>query len=105
MKLKILERFVIQQILPEKGSLSEQLIVKDIRDKVGLKKAELDEVEFREEKGLNVWNAEKDTGKDVEFTKAEAQLLKDTVQKLDEKKEITAQMVDTCLKIKELDVA
>jgi len=102
MELKLLERFALTQLLPEKGTMTEQLTAKDIRAKILVTKLDLEAVEFVEEGGFQKWNAEKDTPKEIEFSDAEKRLLKAAVKKLDDDKAITPQILEICVKIEGL---
>jgi len=97
--LSVADRLLIPRLFPQKDSLSNQILVKDIQDKVKLTQEDLKSYEIKEKDGVVMWNKEKDDSKVVELTKMELQLLKDQIKVLDEKKEITQNLVELCLKL------
>lgn len=102
MKLDIKKRLAIQRILPQKGSLTDQIICKDIQKRIAITAEEIKKVELVADQASMRWNAEKDKPIDIEFTGAEINQLKDAVKALDSSKEITTDLVDLCVEIKEL---
>jgi hypothetical protein len=98
--LTVKERLLISQIYPEKSSLTEQTIVRDISRKLEITQEEQTEIEFKTMPQGFTWNQEKEHVKAVEFTDAEINLLKDRVNALDKEQKITQQILELCLKIK-----
>jgi ribosomal protein L18E len=98
--LTVKERLLISQIYPEKSSLTEQTIVRDVSRKLELSQDEQKEIEFKTIPQGFTWNQEKEQVKVVEFTDAELNLLKDRVNALDKEQKITQQILELCLKIK-----
>ncbi len=102
MKLTVKERILLPRLLPAKGSITNQTLVRDIANKVSFSKKEKTKYDLKSEKGVLTWNTNK--AKDIDFTFTEIQLIKEAVKKLDDKKEITPNILDLCLKIKEYEV-
>jgi hypothetical protein len=98
--LTVKERLLISQIYPEKSSLTEQTIVRDVSRKLEISQEEQTEIEFKTMPQGFTWNQEKEQVKVVEFTDAELNLLKDRVNALDKEQKITQQILELCLKIK-----
>jgi len=90
-KLKVLERIHVGQLLPEKGGLGTMLTKKSIVDKVILTEKDLKAVEWEDlANGQATWNTEKDTGRLIGFTGLETELIVCQLRKLNEDKELTA---------------
>jgi len=98
--LTVKERLLISQIYPEKSSLTDQTIVRDIMRKLEITQDEQTEIEFKTMPQGFTWNQEKEQVKAVEFTDAEINLLKNQVNNLDKEQKVTQQLVELCLKIK-----
>ena len=100
MKLTIKERLNFGALYPEKGNIVEQKLVRDIAEKIDISQKEMKEIGLRSlENGVLQWNDKKAKTRKVEFTEMEMDLLKKQVKELDEKKEITANILSICLLI------
>jgi len=89
-KLKVLDRIHVGQLMPEKGGLATMLTKKSITDKVTLTEKDLKAVEWDDlPNGQATWNSEKDTGRIMGFTGLETELIVRQLRELDEKKELT----------------
>ena len=100
MKLSIKDRLLFASLYPQKGNLVEQILTKDINEKVSLKQKEVVDIGLKEKEGQITWSDKKDVVKEVDFTDAELDFLKSQVERLDEAKEITREITDLCIKIK-----
>lgn len=99
-KLSLKERLVISELLPQQGSITEQITARAIIKKVEITSDEVDKWEIRDiERGV-VWNAAKAEDLEYELNKTELQLLKSGVEKLDKEKKITQGNLDLCQKVK-----
>ena len=98
--LTVKERLLISQIYPEKSSITDQTIVRDIMRKLEITQEEQTEIEFKTTPQGFTWNQEKEKVSAVEFTDAELNLLKNQVNNLDKEQKVTQQLVELCLKIK-----
>lgn len=99
MKLSIKERLNFGAILPQKGNIVEQKLARDIGEKIEISQKEMKEIGLKAVGDTVQWNEKKAKDKNVEFTEMELDLLKKQVKELDEKKEITANILSLCLKI------
>lgn len=100
MKLSVKDRILFPSLYPQKGSLVEQLLIKDIDSKVSLKQKEITEIKLRDENGKITWEDKKAKVLDVSFTAPEVDFLKSQVDRLDSAKEITRDIIDLCTLIK-----
>jgi hypothetical protein len=101
MKLSIKHRISTSSLLPQTGGILEQMTSRDILKKVEILAEEAKEVNLRPEGEMIIWDQDKDSGKEVEFSPTEIIFLKDQVEKLDKEKKITPDILDICLLIKE----
>ena len=73
-KLKILERIHLGQLMPEKGGLATMLTKKSLTDKVMITEKDTKAVEWQDlDNGSATWNEEKDTGRIMSFTGLETE--------------------------------
>jgi hypothetical protein len=99
------ERLTIEALLPKQSDLKGQLLAADIRGKVKVSSKELEDAKVMiVPQGGMRWDdaLTKDMGRVIELTAAELQLLKDSVDEKDRKREISSDIVDLCVKIKGL---
>jgi len=101
MKLGIKERLVFNQLYPRQSNLRDQIMVRDISKKVELTQDELKGLNVRPEGNSIRWDPGKGKPKEVEFSDAELDFLRSRVDELDKQKQMTTDLVDTCLKIKD----
>lgn len=76
MKLHIIDRFNITQLLPETGNFMEYAIKRSIIGKVGITKEDQEKYEIKQDDKTNniVWNAEKDVSEPLEVTFTQEEL-------------------------------
>jgi hypothetical protein len=86
-------------LYPQKGNMIEQTLVRDINEKVRLTQDEMKMAGFKADGNAFRWEEDKVKAKEVEFTEAELNLLKEQVKRKDEKKEITQELLPLCQKI------
>jgi len=105
MKLTFKDRVSISVLYPKSGSLVDQVMVKDISSKTDITQEEIKEVGMKSfmENGVpkTRWDNEKAKDKEVNFTEAELEFLRNQVEAKDKKKEITRDIIDLCLKLKD----
>lgn len=110
--LSIRDRIVLPNLLPQQEGLLAMKISKEIRKKVELSVKELTAVKWTEMKdpggnptGRAMWSdslAEKLGYKKVHFSKAEIDMLKQQVKKLDSEKRVSPEMLDLAILIDEI---
>jgi len=100
MKLNILSRLNIARLFPRESGILQQMLVKSIAKKVEFSKEEIERIKLRQEGENIVWEPKNDFEKDIDFTDAEVQLLRDMVDLIDREKRITQDMLDICLLIR-----
>lgn len=97
--LSVRDRLVMSELYPKKSNLVDQVLVKDITNKIQFTQEEMKEIDFKATANGYTWN-DKAPEKEFEFTEAELDLLKKQIEEKDEQKEITLQLTDLCLKLK-----
>jgi len=97
MKLTIKDRIVINALYPQQTNLIEQILVRDIKNKVDIKQDELEKYKIIVQDGALTWQGKDEF--DIDFTDKELELLKKQINILDKKNQITQDIVDLCLKI------
>ena len=100
MKLTVKERLVLGKLYPQKASLTEQIIVREISNKVKLTSKDYDDFDIKENGNQYFWNKKQDTNREINFNDAEINLLKELVEQKSNAKEISQDMLDLCIKIK-----
>ncbi len=107
-KLTTIDKLMVIQLMPQSESILVQTIAREIIDKVKVTQKEQDVIELKPTAdGKNiVWNIKKvaKTVRDIEFTDAEILMLQEQVNKFDKAKKIGLSMLDTCLKIRKVEI-
>ena len=106
MKLSIKARLMIFNVIcPREADILTQMTIKSIRVKVFISEEEAKCINMRPSENGVIWNNNVEKSLDVDFTKPELQVLKDSVVELDRNKKVTADLLDTCLKIRNEDIS
>ena len=100
MKLTLKERLSLPRLYPQKGSLLSQVTIRDINEKIKIGKDEIKKVGLKSDKGSLTWDGKKAKEINIDFTEVEVNFLKDQVERLDKEKNITSNILDLCLKLK-----
>jgi len=92
MKINVLDRISLLNILPQKGGMKTIILKEDIEKKIKVKQEELKKIDFVEVDGKSEFNIEKAEKLkiDLEFTNAELDLIKDALDKIDKQEEFTS---------------
>lgn len=81
-KLKILERILLPGILPEKASFEIGIAINDIRKKLAITQDEATRAKLTTlPSGGMQWDAAKDRGIEIEFTDAETEIIRGSLEK------------------------
>ena len=102
LKLRMIDRLAIRKLFPQESNLVTQVLARDIDGKITVTQKEIDEIELRQEGTAMVWKGEKDKGKFIDFTDAEVEFLKKQIDEIDKKNKISSDMVNVCLKIRDI---
>ena len=96
MKLDILQRILIFNILPNEGTLLTMKTLRALKEKIVFSEEEVKEFELRLEDSRYFWNDSKNIGKDFEITEGETQLIVDGLKDLDKQGKITENYLSLC---------
>jgi len=109
MKLSGLDRINIPIILQKssiEGNETEIVAIRELKkeiiEMVSVPIEEFDEYGISQRNGLLFWNDKIRTEKDFDLKKSYTELLKQCRETLDNKRLVTEQLLDTCLKIKKM---
>lgn len=101
MLLNLKRSALLLQILPQTGSIAEQILCKEVKEKVGAFFEELKEKTGLKmnDNGVGTFDASKDEEKEFDFSESEKHVLKRGVNQLDEKGLVTVDILDLCQEI------
>ena len=102
LKLSVLDRLLLPQLLPQQGGKYEMKIANSIATKVDLTKQELLDFELKDNNGRIFWNPEKAVDVDFEFPAIEVEMLKTASKQADENRTISPQNLALIEKIDNL---
>ena len=97
LKLSILDRLMLTQLLPQHGGKIEMMLVDSIATKTCFSADEISEFGMTDDNGNVSWTNNRD--KDFEFTTEQVEVLKNAAKKADEDKNITRQNLSLIEKI------
>lgn len=101
-KMGVLERLVVQKVLPEEGNLTDMEIVNDIREKVKLTEKETKDFGIQQQGDSLTWDNAKIKDVVISFSKAEIRVLKDGAKRASDASKVTADMVGLCRKLRDI---
>ncbi len=94
MKLSILERLVLGNILPQKGNYTTLIAVKEIKDKIVLTLEEIEKYKIAADEQQTRWSKEGENYEiDVEFGKTLSVIINEALQKKNNGNELTQEMI------------
>lgn len=96
------ERLLLPKIFPQRATLEEQLIVRDIIIRFAVTEEEKKELNFRRTPQGWIWDTDKEKCMDSGFTNKEVNFLLAQLKRLDTERAVTQDLVELCLKIKML---
>lgn len=101
MKFSIKDRLNFPTLYPQTGNILTQILVKSISEKVTLTPEEIEEIDLKSDGQLLRWDETKAQEKEIEFTEAEINLLRERVSEMDNNKQINQDILPLCLLIKQ----
>ena len=93
MKLNLLERFTILQILPAEGNFSTLKINRDLQESLAPTEKEFKDFEIVQEDERTRWNQKGMIEKEIEIGEKATDMIVKSLKKLDEDKKLTAQHI------------
>jgi len=91
MKLSVLERLLIQNLLPEKGSFTNLKLVRVAREVLSFDDAENKVLEFKQDGEQLLWAPDVIGDREIELGEIITEMIKKELKSLDEKEELTPQ--------------
>lgn len=95
--LDVLGRIMALTVLPKETNLVLWKIINGLKAKLSFTEDEIKEYELTFEGVSTKWNRATDKGKEIEFTEAEENLIKEGLGNLDKEKKITEQHIPLCI--------
>lgn len=93
MRLFVLERLMLLDILPTQGSFTTLRIVRDLQSELSFSEEEHERLELHEEDGKVFWRMERDEGKEVSIGETAHEIIVQRLRELDEKGKLKAQQL------------
>lgn len=104
LKLSVLDRVLFGNIMPERATILDQIIIKDLLEKVQFSESEKDKLKVKPRpngKGLT-WEVDVVKDKVFMFTNPEIDYLQKQIKRLDSKAEVTQDNLELCQKIQKV---
>lgn len=96
-KINLIDRITIQSIMPEKGNLKQLIIRKDIKKKVQITQKEIEDFEIRFDETRMMLNQKGlESEFEIEFSDLESKEIKSILSELNNKGELTEQLLNLC---------
>jgi len=83
MKLDVLNRLVLLNVLPKEGNIMTLKIVRKLREELSFSEEEHKELDFQESNGKLVWNTVINDDKEIEIGEKASDIIVETLKKLD----------------------
>ena len=98
MKLTIYERFILEEILPDHGTMLQIITMQSIRNKTKITVKDIAKYSIKDNtKTGNIdWDRSIDNGEEFDLDPAEIEFLKNRYKELDERGEITVRILSLC---------
>lgn len=93
MKLSVLERLLINGLLPEKGSFTNLKLIRIAREALSFTEEEHKLLGFREENELTHWNDGVVPEKEIKLGEVVTEMIKKKLKELDEKEDLLPQQL------------
>ena len=89
MKLNVIERLTILQILPRETDFSALKLIRDLNDKVGLSADDFKKFDVKTDNGQVKWNKEGIKEVEIELKEKECDILVEALKGLDKQKKLS----------------
>jgi len=101
LKLDVLDRLMLPQLLPQSGGKIEMLMVETIVKKIDFTADEISEFGLNDANGMVKWTSSRDV--DFEFTQEQVEMMKKSARKADEEGKVTRHNLPVIEKIESLN--
>jgi len=92
MKLNVLERLMLLQILPKEGNFSTLKIIRGLVSSLGLSEADYKEFDVKQQETQIVWNEKGNEDREIEIGEKATDIIIEALKKLDEEKKLNEQL-------------
>jgi len=93
MEFTVLERIVLQVILPEKGNYLTYKVIENLRNDLAFSEKELKDYELKVGETGTTWNSKKEKPKEVEVGDVGLSIIKEALTKLDKEGELNKENI------------
>ena len=91
MELSVFERLTLLNVLPAQGDITTIRIVRQLREDLSFSEDEHEQLNFKAEDDVTMWNPEADVVKDVEFGEKAREVVVKAFEKLGDNEAFTEQ--------------
>lgn len=96
-ELSVMDRMVLLNILPERGNLTTIRIVRELREELSFSESEHETMNLRQlDDGRVMWDEGKVPDKGLDIGPQAANVIRDTLEKLDKDDDLTADHLGLC---------
>jgi len=89
MKLSVLERLILANVLPKEGDVLSLRIVRQLREELSFSEEEHEKLQFKNTDGMLQWDADALEDKEISIGAKATQLIKDSLKSMNDSKTLT----------------
>ena len=93
MKLNILERLKVLQMLPQEGNFATLTIIRNLQEALSLTEAEFKEFEVKEDGTSTTWNVKGREEREIDIGEKAEEIVATALKKLDDENKLTQQHI------------
>ena len=94
MKLNVMERMALLNILPPEGSITVMKLLRVLREDLSFNEKEHAALQFKQENDMIQWKQDADVVKDVKIGEIMTELIKKELKKLNDEEKLTEAHID-----------
>ena len=94
MKLNVMERMALLNILPPEGSITVMKLLRVLREDLSFNEKEHAALQFKQENDMIQWKQDADVVKDVKIGEIMTELIKKELKKLNDEEKLTEGHID-----------
>ena len=91
MLLDVLERLMLQGVLPSEGNFVTMRVIRDLRGELSFSETEIAEFEIADGEGQVTWNKSKESPKDITIGVKATEIIAKALEKMDAENKLTQQ--------------
>lgn len=101
--LSIKDRIAFDSLMPSQNDILSQILARDIIGKIEITQSDVEKTKLRKREDADGFEWDKPLNATFKFTQAEMEFLRTQVTRLDTEKKITPDLLELCLKIREVE--